>query len=115
MKLIEALLELKVKGIFNGENDNGFNKSYKKEIEKMLKEKLSGHNLGKKFTYWISMQVAEESILCYFWCMNNDGGSDLGWNDEKKCATIIVNVWDDSSLDGIIILILLFKLHFKFI
>lgn len=33
-KLIEALLELKIRGTFNGENSNRFKKGNKKEIEK---------------------------------------------------------------------------------
>lgn len=40
-KLIEALLQLKVKETFNGENGNGFKKRYLKEIEKVLQRKIS--------------------------------------------------------------------------
>lgn len=50
-KLIEALLQLKVKETFNGENGNGFKKRYLKEIEKVLQRKISRMWLKRKVTY----------------------------------------------------------------
>ena len=93
-KLIEAMLELKDKGTFNNTEGKGFKSGYKKELEKMLEEKLPGHGLKEKPHIESCCKTLKKQYH-YIYDVCHYEGSGFGWDDDKKCVTTNADVWDN--------------------
>ncbi|XVE86098.1 hypothetical protein DITRI_Ditri18aG0009100 [Diplodiscus trichospermus] len=91
-KLVEAMLKLEEKGTHNNNEKGGFVKGHQKVLEKMLKEKLPGHDLKKK--HISSCCKTLKKIRAALYDLINKG-SGFGWDKEKKIVVAPTSVWNE--------------------
>ncbi|KAG8381546.1 hypothetical protein BUALT_Bualt06G0132900 [Buddleja alternifolia] len=92
--LINSLIELKEKGIYNTEG-GGFKHGVFKELERILQVKLPGHGL-KENPYIQSRYKLLKRQYQHFYDLRAAGqGSGFGWDDNRKCLTASTDLWEE--------------------
>ncbi|KAH6764233.1 hypothetical protein C2S51_015482 [Perilla frutescens var. frutescens] len=94
-KLVESMVELKRSGNWDGEGGSGLKKNYKKELERILQDKLPGHGLKEKPHIESRCKLLKKQYYAIYDVRSNGELSGFGWDDDKKCVTASTDVWDD--------------------
>ncbi|KAH6786760.1 hypothetical protein C2S52_006312 [Perilla frutescens var. hirtella] len=95
MKLVESMVELKKSGNWDGESGSGLKKGHKKELERILEEKLPGHGLREKPHIESRCKLLKKQYHAIYDVRTNGELSGFGWDDARKCLTASKDVWDD--------------------
>nr|KAJ0221067.1 hypothetical protein LSAT_V11C200053130 [Lactuca sativa] len=94
VKLIETLLELHVSGKYGGA-DNGFKPDYLKAVQQLLDVSLPNSGLKAEPHIKLRMKTWKNHFNIVHDMVYGTNTSEFGWDTDKCCVTVDVEVWDE--------------------